>query len=177
MNFVVRSPAPLDQLAPGFRRAVSELDAGLPIVRMRTMDTVVDDAIARPRFLTVLLTILAGLALALAAVGTYGVLSYLVNQRRQEIGIRMALGADRSTILGLVLGRGLLLCMAGIIVGLGASLGLTRLLGTMLFNVTPTDPITLVAVAGVMILTAVIACLVPAWRATRVDPLATLRQA
>jgi putative ABC transport system permease protein len=177
MNFVVRSPAPLDQLAPGFRRAVSELDAGLPIVRMRTMDTVVDDAIARPRFLTVLLTILAGLALALAAVGTYGVLSYLVNQRRQEIGIRMALGADRSTILGLVLGRGLLLCMAGLVVGLGASLGLTRLLSTMLFNVTPTDPITLVAVAGVMILTAVIACLVPAWRATRVDPLATLRQA
>jgi putative ABC transport system permease protein len=177
MNFVIRSPAPLDQLAPGFRRAVSELDAGLPIVRMRTMDTVVDDAVARPRFMTVLLTILAGLALALAAVGTYGVLSYLVNQRRQEIGIRMALGADRSTILGLVLGRGLMLSLAGLVVGLGAAFGLTRLMSTMLFNVTPTDPLTLVAVSGVMILTAVVACLVPAWRATRVDPLATLRQA
>ena len=177
MNFVIRASLPLDRLAPDFRRVVGELDKTLPLVRMRSMETVVGDAIARPRFLAVLLTILAGLALALAAVGTYGVLSYLVNQRRQEIGIRMALGADRSTILGNVLGRGMVLAAAGIVLGLGASILLTRLLGTMLFNVAPYDPLTLVAVSGVMILTAVVACLVPAWRATRVDPLSTLREA
>jgi predicted permease len=177
MNFVIRAGLPLDRVAPDFRRSVAELDKTLPIVRMRSMDTVIGDAIARPRFLAVLLTILAGLALALAAVGTYGVLSFLVNQRRQEIGVRMALGADRTTILALVLGRGLVLSGVGIALGLAASIGLTRLLGTMLFNVAPTDPLTLAVVSGVMILTAIVACLVPAWRATRVDPLTTLRQA
>src|SRR4029450_742658 len=123
---------------------------------------------ARPRFLATLLAILAGLALALAAVGTYGILAYLVAERRQEIGIRMALGADRGTILGLVLGRGLLLSVAGLIVGLAASLGLTRLLRTLLFNVTPTDPVTLASVAGVMIVAALGAWIVAEWRSERV---------
>jgi putative ABC transport system permease protein len=175
MNFAVRSPLPLETLAPEYRRVVAELDKALPLVGLRSMDDVVGDAIARPRFLAALLSILAGLALGLAAVGTYGVLAYLVNQRRQEIGIRMALGANRATILALVLGRGLVLSIAGLIIGLGASLALTRLLGTMLYDISPTDPLTLAIVAGVMLATAVIACLVPAWRATRVDPLATLR--
>jgi predicted permease len=177
MNVVVRSSMPFDRLSGDFRRVVGELDAMLPIVRMREMDTVIGDSIARPRFLATLLAILAGLALALAAVGTYGILAYLVAERRQEIGIRMALGADRSKILSLVLGRGLVLSIAGVIAGLGASIGLTRLMRTMLFNVEPTDPLTLTSVAGVVILAALVACLVPAWRATRVDPNATLRQA
>ena len=139
------------------------------------MDDVVGDAIARPRFLTVLLAIFAGLALALAAVGTYGILSYLVSERKQEIGIRMALGADRRGILKLVLSRGLLLSAIGLVLGLAASFGLTRVMRTLLFNVTPTDPLTLVLVAGVMIVVATAACFVPAWRATRVDPLVVLR--
>ena len=176
MNFVVRSSMPLSSLANEYRRAVQELDATLPLIRMRSMDDVVGDAIARPRFLTVLLGIFAGLALMLAAVGTYGILAYLVSERKQEIGIRMALGADRRKVLSLVLGRGLLLSGIGLVLGLAASVGLTRVIATWLFNVTPTDPLTLAIVAGVIALVAAAACVIPAWRATRVDPLIVLRE-
>ena len=175
MNFVVRSTMPLSSLANEYRRAVQELDPTLPLIRMRSMDTVIGDAIARPRFLTVLLGIFAGLALMLAAVGTYGILAYLVTERKQEIGIRMALGADRGKVLRLVLGRGLLLSGIGLAIGLAASLGLTRVMATLLFNVTPTDPLTLASVAAVIALVAAAACIIPAWRATRVDPLTVLR--
>jgi putative ABC transport system permease protein len=175
MNFVVRSSMPFDTLAPQFRTAVSSIDSELPVVRMREMDDVVDAAVARPRFMTVLLGVFAGLALLLAAVGTYGVLSYLVSERRQEIGIRMALGADRGRILRLVLARGLVLCGIGLVLGLAASLGLNRVLGALLFNVAPTDPRTLAGVAVIIAAVATIACVVPAWRATRVDPLVVLR--
>jgi len=144
---------------------------------MRSMDDVVGDAIARPRFLTVLLGIFAGLALALAAVGTYGILSYLVSERKQEIGIRMALGADRAGILKLVLKRGLVLSVVGLVLGLAASAALTRVMSTLLFNVAPTDPLTLASVTGVMIVVAAAACIIPAWRASRVDPLVVLREA
>jgi ABC-type antimicrobial peptide transport system permease subunit len=165
----------LSSLANEYRRAVQELDPTLPLIRMRSMDDVIGDAIARPRFLTVLLGIFAGLALVLAAVGTYGILAYLVTERKQEIGIRMALGADRGKVLRLVLGRGLLLSGIGLVVGLAASLGLTRVIATQLFNVTPTDPATLAVVAGVIALVAAAACIIPAWRATRVDPLVVLK--
>jgi predicted permease len=175
MNFVVRSTMPLSALANEYRRAVQELDPTLPLIRMRSMDAVIGDAIARPRFLTVLLGIFAGLALVLAAVGTYGILAYLVTERKQEIGIRMALGADRGNVLRLVLGRGLLLSGIGLVIGLAASLGLTRVIATLLFNVTPTDPFTLASVAGVIAIVAAAACLIPAWRATRVDPLVVLK--
>jgi len=141
------------------------------------MDDVIGDAVAQPRFLTTLLSVFAGLALLLAAVGTYGILSYLVSERKQEIGIRMALGADRGGILRLVLLRGLLLSSVGIMLGLIGSLALTRVMASLLFNVQPTDPLTLSAVAGVMIVVATAACLVPALRATRVDPLTVLREA
>jgi hypothetical protein len=146
MNMLIRAKTPLDTLAPLFRRSVAELDPTLPLVRMRTMDEVVGDAVARPRFLTTLLGIFAGLALLLAAVGTYGILSYLVAERRQEIGIRMALGADRTTILKLVMVRGIVLSVVGLVLGLGASIALTRGLKTMLFNVQPIDPATLAGV-------------------------------
>jgi ABC-type antimicrobial peptide transport system permease subunit len=136
---------------------------------------VIGDSIARPRFLTTLLGIFAAVALALAAVGTYGILAYLVTERRQEIGIRMALGADRGMILRLVLLRGLLLSGLGLAIGLAASLGLSRVLGTLLFNVPPNDPATLALVAGVIAVVGAAACLVPAWRATRTDPLIALR--
>jgi ABC-type antimicrobial peptide transport system permease subunit len=176
MNIVGRSDLPLETLAPEFRRAVRELDPSLPLVRMRTMDEVVGAAVAEPRFLTLLLGIFAGLALLLAAVGTYGVLSYLVTERYREIGIRMALGADRRTILTLVMRRGLLLSVAGLVAGLLASAALTRVMASLLFNVTPTDPATLVTVSAIIIGVAATACVVPALRATRVDPLAGLRQ-
>src|SRR5690606_23645087 len=142
------------------------------MVRYRTMDEVFAEAVAQPRFLTTLLGVFAALALILAAIGTYGILSYAVAERRQEIGIRMALGASRGSVLGSVLTQGLML--AGI--GLAASFGLTRFLQTQLFNVRPTDPMTIVAVALFIAIVAVIACLVPARRATTVDPMIVLRQ-
>jgi predicted permease len=177
MNIVVRSSLGLDGLAGKYRELVQAKDSSLPIIRMRSMDDVVTDAVAQPRFLTTLLSVFAGLAMLLAAVGTYGILSYLVAERKQEIGIRMALGADRSGILGLVMGRGLVLCGIGLVIGLAGSLALTRVMSSLLYNVTPTDPVTLATVAGVMIGVAAAACFVPAWRATRVDPLTVLRDA
>jgi putative ABC transport system permease protein len=176
MNYMLRLGVPLDTVAPQFRQALREIDPTLPMIRMRTMEDVIDDSVSQPRFLTLLLGIFAGLAMLLAAIGTYGVLSYLVTERRQEIGIRLALGADRSSVLHLVLGRGLALAACGLAIGLAGAAAMTRLVRTLLFNVTPTDPTTLAVVAITTTIVASIACLVPAWRATRVDPIAVLRE-
>jgi putative ABC transport system permease protein len=176
MNFVVRAGPSLSALGGAYRQAVQDLDKTLPVIRMRSMEDVIGDSVARPRFLMVLLGIFAGLAMALAAVGTYGILSHSVSERQQEIGIRMALGADRAKILRLMLGRGLLLSAIGVMLGLTLSLVLTRVLGSLLYNVSPTDPLTLAGVGGVIAVVAAAACLIPAWRATRVDPLTVLRE-
>jgi putative ABC transport system permease protein len=176
MNVVVRSTLPEDALAREIQRAVRAEDPSLPIVKLRTMDQVFSDAASRPRFLAELLALFAGLALALAAIGTYGILSYSVTERTKEIGIHMALGATRGSVLGMVLGQGMRLTVAGLVAGLVASFGLTRLLQTQLYNVRPTDPATLTAVAVVIALIALIACYIPAQRATRVDPMVTLRE-
>jgi len=177
MHVVVRSTRPLDSLAPDYQRIVREMDATLPVIDLQTMDDAVGASVAEPRFVTMLLGIFAALALMLAAVGTYGVLAYLVAERQQEIGIRMALGADRGSVLRLVLGRGLMLSGAGLVIGLVASAALTRLIASLLFGVTATDPATLAGVSTVMVAVAAAACLVPALRATRIDPLVALRQA
>jgi predicted permease len=176
VNVVVRSTLPLESLARVVRETVNAMDRSLPIVRLRTMDDVFSDSIARQRFLAQLLGIFAGLALALAAVGTYGVLSYLVTERQREIGIRMALGADRTSVLGLVLRQGLSTTLIGLVLGVGGALALTRLASSLLFEVRPTDPLTFGAVAGVITLVALVACVVPARRATRVDPMVALRE-
>jgi predicted permease len=176
MNFVMRSTLPLPSLAAGYREAVKSLDPSLPLIRMQSLDDAFDQAIERPRFLTWLLGVFAALALTLAAVGTYGILSYLVSLRTQEIGIRMALGADRGRILRLVLRRGLVLVGLGLIVGLAISVAATRVMASLLFNVNPTDLATLASVAGLMMLVAFAACAIPAWRATRVDPLVVIRE-
>jgi predicted permease len=175
MNFVVRAAVPFDSIAAPMRQAVQSLDSGLPVIRMRSMDDVVETAVARPRFMTILLGLFAGLALLLAAVGTYGVLSYLVTERRQEIGIRMALGADRGRILRLVLVRGLVLSGIGLALGLVTAIGVSRVLTALLYDVAPTDPRTLGGVSVVIAAVACVACVIPAWRATRVDPLVVLR--
>src|SRR5207253_6345067 len=143
MNVVIRSVVPEEALAQQIQQAVRAQDATLPIVKMRTMEQVFADAASRPRFLAELLAIFAGLALALAAIGTYGILSYNVSERTREIGIHMALGATRGSVLGMVLGQGLRLTFIGLVTGLVASFGLTRLLQAQLFNVKPTDPATL----------------------------------
>ena len=151
------------------------MDPSLPVVDLRTMDEVFADSTAQPRFLTLLLGLFGGLALVLAALGTYGILSYLVSERRQEIGIRLTLGASRGQVLGLVLGHGLKLAGAGLVLGIAGAVYLTRLMGSLLFGVQPADPMTIAAVAALMAAVALLACFVPAHRATRVDPMTVLR--
>jgi predicted permease len=175
MNVVVRSELPFDSLAPQIRRIVQSMDSSLPIVRLRTMDDVFGASVSRPRLLAQLLGTFAGLALLLAAVGTYGILAYTVTQRKREIGIHMALGATRTNVMNRILGQGLRLTGIGLVVGLIAAVGLTRLLQTQLFNVRPTDPLTMASVAVFITLVALVACYIPAARATRVDPMVVLR--
>jgi predicted permease len=175
MNVVIRSPLPFDALAPDIRRVVNGMDPTLPLVKLRTMDEVFAETVARPRFLAQLLGIFAGLALALAAIGTYGILSYSVSERRKEIGIHMAMGASRRRVLGMVLGQGMRLSLAGLAVGVAAAFLLTRLLQTQLFNVRPSDPATVTGVALFIAGVAFLACYIPASRATRVDPMVVLR--
>ncbi|RPJ61435.1 MAG: ABC transporter permease [Acidobacteria bacterium] len=176
MNIVLRSALPMATLQPPIAAAVREADPSLPIIRLRPMDEVVTGSLRRPRMLMHLFGGFAALALLLAAIGTYGVLSYLVTERRREIGIRMALGAKREAVLRSVMAYGLKLTGIGLAAGLAGALALTRLMETLLFEVRPTDPATLVSVAAVITFVAIIACLVPAHRATRVDPIAALRE-
>jgi len=175
MNIVVRSDLPIESLAPNIRRVVASTDPSLPLVRMRMMDEVFADTLSRPRFLAQLLGIFSGLALVLAAIGTYGILSYTVSERRREIGIHMAMGASRGRVLNMVLRQGLGLALAGIVLGVGASMLLTTLLRTQLFNVRPTDPATIATVVSFIFAVALLACYIPASRATRVDPMVVLR--
>jgi putative ABC transport system permease protein len=176
MNVAIRSTLPEESLSQAIQSAVRAQDPALPVVKLRTMEQVFADSAARPRFLAELLALFAALALALAAIGTYGILSYSVSERTKEIGIHMALGATRGSVLGMVLGQGMRLTIVGLVSGLIASFGLTRLLQAQLFNVKPTDPATLSIVAAFIAVIAFIACYVPAQRATRVDPMVTLRE-
>ncbi len=176
MSIVLRTALPMATLQPAIASAVREADPSLPIIRLRPMDEVVSGSLSRPRMLMHLFGGFAALALLLAAIGTYGVLSYLVTERRREIGIRMALGAKREAVLRSVMAYGLKLTSIGLAAGLAVALALTRLMETLLFEVRPTDPATLVSVAAVITFVAIIACLVPAHRATRFDPIAALRE-
>jgi putative ABC transport system permease protein len=142
---------------------------------VRTMDEWVSRSTATPRYRTTLLGLFAALAMVLAATGIYGVMSYSVSQRTHEIGVRMALGARNGDVLRLVVSQGMLLVVVGLAIGLVAALGLTRLMESLLFGVTAKDPLTFVAVAGLLAVVAFIACYIPARRATKVDPLTALR--
>ncbi|HZB25016.1 MAG TPA: FtsX-like permease family protein, partial [Vicinamibacterales bacterium] len=175
MNVVVRTQLPLETLAPQIRQIVAGMDPTLPIVRLRTMDEVFAESVSRPRVLAQLLGLFAGLALLLAAIGTYGILSYSVSERRKEIGIHMALGATRARVLSMVLGQGAIVTAVGLAAGVVAALLLTRFLQTQLFDVKPTDPATIAGVIAFIALVAAAACYVPASRATRVDPMVVLR--
>jgi predicted permease len=175
MNVVLRTTLPPGALRTTLEAAVREADPSVPIVRLRDMNGVFDESIRRPRLLAQLLGGFAGLALLLAAIGTYGVLSYMVAERRREIGIRMALGADRGSVLGHVMKQGLVLTTVGVVVGLAGAFALNRLIASLLFGVQPTDPITLIGVVATISLVAAIACWLPAWRASRLDPNVVLR--
>ncbi len=139
------------------------------------MDSIISDSLASQRFSMAVLGIFALLALALASVGIYGVISYLVGQRTQEIGIRVALGANRSDVLRMVLGDGMKMTLIGVVIGLAAAAGLTRLMASLLFGVSATDPLTFTAVAILLSIVALAACYIPARRAMRVDPMVALR--
>ena len=162
-------------VAGAIRGEIRQMDANVPIANVRSMNDVVAAALATPRLTGFLLGAFAAIALALAAVGIYGVLAYVVSQRTQEIGIRLAIGADRSQVLGMVLRQGLLLAGVGIVAGLAGAFALTRVMKGLLYNVRPTDPLTFAAVAAALLLIALLASLLPARRATRVSPISALR--
>jgi putative ABC transport system permease protein len=175
MNFVLRSAIDLATLTAAAVKEIHALDPDQPVAEIRTLDQVVAKSIARPRFNALLLAIFAGVALVLASVGIYGVMNYSATQRTQEIGIRMALGAKPGDILRLVVGHGMKLTLAGIVIGVIASLALTRVMANLLFGVTATDLLTFVAVSAILTTVALIANYIPARRATRVNPVIALR--
>ncbi len=176
MNVVVRTSRPPLSLAGEVRAAVRELDAALPLAQMQTMDQNVADTIRRPRFLTLLLGVFAALALVLAAVGTYGVLSYSVAERSHEIGIRMAMGAQTGDVMRMVLKSGLVLAGSGLVLGVLGAIGATRLMRTLLFGVSATDVTTFLVAPVVLAVVGVAACIIPAQRATRVHPAVVLHE-
>ena len=175
MSIVVRGDAASEALVPAIRKSVQSLDADQPIYSIASMRERLDASVSEERFSASLLTVFAAAALALALVGVYGVLSFAVSERTREIGVRMALGADRAAVLRLIVGGGVRLCAAGVVVGLVAALALTRILSGMLFGISATDPLVLVGTAALMIGTGLLASLTPALRAARVDPQEALR--
>ncbi len=172
---VVRTVVDPLSLATSVRNAIWAVDKDQPVSNMQSMEHIVAGAVARQRFSMLLLAIFAGLALVLAAVGIYGVMSYSVAQQTREIGIRMALGARRSDVLKMTVKQGLKLIGAGLIVGLAAAFVLTRAMASLLFGISATDPITFVIISLVLLATALLASYIPALRATRVDPMVALR--
>jgi putative ABC transport system permease protein len=157
------------------RQAVWSVNASLPIAEVRTVKEIYERSMARTSFTLVMLAIAAGMALLLGVVGIYGVISYSVSQRTREIGIRMALGAQQQAVRRMFVGQGLALTAIGLACGLGAALGLTRLMTSLLFEVSPLDPITYGAVSAVLVTAAVLASYVPAHRATTIEPVDALR--
>ncbi len=175
MDVVVRTAGDPMAALPAVRQRLRELDSELPMNNVRTQEDWVGANSAQPRLNTILLAVFAGLALVIAAVGIFGVLTYSVNRRTREIGVRMALGAQRSTVLGFVVREGMVVSLAGIGAGLAASLVVNRALATLVFGVNPRDPATFALVAAALSAVALAACYFPARRATRIDPLTALR--
>lgn len=175
MTLVVRTAVePLALVAP-VQAAVARLNAAAPVSAVATLDQIVSSAMWQPRFNLLLTGLFAGVALILAAIGLYGVLAYAVAQRTREIGVRLALGASARAVLGLTLGEGMKLASIGLLCGLVGALGLTRIMASLLFDVTPTDPWTFAGVSLLLLVVAAIACWLPARRAARVDPMVALR--
>ncbi len=173
--FVIRTFSDPASLTPAVADIIHKVDASLPVTQVLTMDDLLSSSVSPRRFSAVLIGVFAGLALLLAAVGIYGVMSYVVGQRTHEIGIRMALGAQPSDVRRLVVNRGVKLAVAGVAIGLAGALALTRLLSSLLFGVKSTDPLTFAGVAVLLTGVAILACYVPARRAMSVDPLVALR--
>jgi putative ABC transport system permease protein len=175
MNVVIRTESDPLSLVPAIREQVKAIDPDQPIAAIRTMGEWIDSSVSAPRYRTTLFGMFAALAMILAATGIYGVMSYSVAQRTHEIGVRMALGARRFDVLRLVVRQGMMLVLIGMAIGLAGAVALTRVMSSLLFGVTAKDPLTFVAVAVLLSLVALLACYIPARRATKVDPLTALR--
>src|SRR6185503_7551768 len=175
MTIVLRTKGDAKAVAPATREVIRTLDPQQPIGEISTMESLLSTSVARSRFSASLLAVFSVVALVMAAVGIYGVMSYSVLQRTHEIGVRMALGAQRFDVLKLVVTKGIVLALIGVAVGLAASFAVTRLLSTLLFEVTTTDAVTFAAVSVGLFVVTLLACYLPARRATRVDPLKALR--
>jgi putative ABC transport system permease protein len=175
-TLVVRTRNQPEGLVAPVRRAIAVVDPEQPVSRVQTMDDIIDVNVADRKQQMTLLGAFAALALVLASIGLYGVLSYAVTQRSREIGLRMALGASASTVVRMVVRHGIVLTGIGVAIGLVASWAATRSLKNLLYGVTATDPITFAAVAALLTIIALVACWIPARRASRVDPIVVLRE-
>ena len=173
---VVRTSGDAAAVQAAIRGVVREIDKSVPVYQASTLEDYISKSTAQPRFQTFLLTGFAGMALILATIGLYGLLSYMVVQRTLEIGLRMALGAQRSDVLGMIVRRGLTLALIGVGVGLAIAVAITRLISGMLYGIRPTDPLTFAATAGLFLLVSIAASSLPAYRAARMDPMKTLRE-
>lgn len=176
MQVAVRTSGEPKSYVSAIRTAIHDIDHDMPMSKVNTLEVLVDNSMGQRRLSTVLLGVFAGLALLLASIGIYGVMSYTVAQRTRELGVRVALGASRQSVLGLVMRQGVAITLIGVAIGLAGAFALTRLIATQLFGVNATDPATFATVTGVLIAVAVAATLVPALRATRIDPLTALRE-
>lgn len=175
LTLVIETQGPPLSVLEAVRAEIRAVDPAVPVARVRTLDDVLASSVAQPRFALILLGAFAGIALVLALVGIYGVLSYVVSRRTREIGVRLALGAERGRVVGLVVRQGMAVALVGVAVGTGGALLLSGLMEQMLYQVTPTDPLTFVGVPLLFSVVALVACLLPAARAARVDPARALR--
>ena len=176
VNFVVHTTASTATITSLLRAALAELDSSLPISQVQTMEEIVNESVASRRFIMLLLASFAGVALALALAGVYGVLSYAVSRRTSEIGVRLALGAKQGQVLRLIVAQGMRPVLIGLMIGTGIAFGLTRLMASMLFGVGATDPVTFAGVALLLVGAAIAACWIPAFQATRLDVVKALRE-
>jgi len=175
LMLAVQTTTPPETVVSAIREQVRLMDADQPITNVRTLDELLSRALSSAKFSLWLLGLFAVLGLVLAAIGIYGVMVTAVMQRRHEIGLRMALGAQRSDVLWLVIRQGMMPVLIGVGAGLAAAVGLTRLMSTLLFEVSATDPLTLALITVLLTIVALLACYIPARRATKVDPLVALR--
>jgi ABC-type antimicrobial peptide transport system permease subunit len=174
-SFELRTAADPQAILPAIREVVAQVNTNLPLFDVKTESQQIDRLLFQERLVARLSGFFGLLALVLASVGLYGLLSYEVSRRTREIGIRVALGAQAGSVLKLVLRQGIVLVVVGAAVGIGVALGVTRYLSSMLYDVHANDPLTIIAVAVLLTLVALVACYIPARRATRVDPLVALR--
>src|SRR5262249_42906036 len=175
MRLFVRTSAEPERLTASIRQAVTGVDPRIPVFNVQMMDEYVSQATEQSRLNMALFAAFGGLALVLASLGIYGVLSYVVGRRTQEIGVRLALGATRTDVMRLIVGQGMALTASGIAIGLAAAWVLTRVVSTLLYGISPHDPMTFIAITTVLTAVAILASYLPGLRATRVDPLEALR--